>query len=220
MDFFSLIIIGFVLLSVIGSVRQKSGLRGSAPNRRPYRANSAGDDGRFDRSAQRANSVGDDGRLDRGSQRMNSVGEQGGFDRSAQRANSVGDTPARSRRQRMVEEQRARAEAYRRGQSAPAKPRQDRPKAAAAPLPACSNCGRLLKEGDRFCPDCGRQLTPEEIVYSYSDGDQPPTEVSPALKPNPKPRPAVDLPGFSGPELTRALVMAEILGPCKARQHH
>lgn len=232
MDFFSLIIVGLVLLSVVNSVRKKNGGKGRAsdsPHRRTVRrANSAGDDGHFDRSAQRVNSVGEDGRLDREAQRANSIGE--------------------SRRRRMVEEQRERAEAYRRAHGETASetgaPRseQSRPASQSRPYsrPACPACGRPLKPGVKYCPGCGTATAAgaavavsnipadagifaqgvSEAAYSYSDGDRPPTAISPALPPLPKARPALTLPGFSGPELTKALVMAEILGPCKARQHH
>ena len=233
MDFFSLIIVGLVLLSVVNSVRKKNGGKGrdsDSPHRRTVRrANSAGDDGRFDRSAQRVNSVGDDGRLDREAQRANSIGE--------------------SRRRRMVEEQRERAEAYRRAHAETApetgapRPAQSRPASQSLPYsrPACPACGRPLKPGVKFCPGCGTATSANaaaavsksaeasasvfeqgtaEAAYSYSDGDRPPTEISPALPPLPKAKPSLALPGFSGPELTKALVMAEILGPCKARQHH
>ena len=228
MDFFSLIIVGMILLSVVNSVRKKTGGKGragDAPHRRRVpRANSAGDDGRFDRSAQRVNSVGDDSRMDREAQKANSIGE--------------------SRRRRMVEEQRAKADAYRRAHGEAAEPdrpapEQSRPARQSRPSnrPACPACGRPLKPGVKFCPGCGAALTADaavksaadsasvfaqgvsEAAYSYSDGDRPPTAISPALPPLPKARPALTLPGFSGPELTRALVMAEILGPCKARQH-
>ena len=232
MDFFSLIIVGMILFSVVNSVRRKTGGKGRAGNsphrRRVPRANSAGEDGRFDRSAQRVNSVGDDGRLDREAQKANSIGE--------------------SRRRRMVEEQRERAEAYRRAhaETAPetSAPRseQSRPASQSRPYsrPACPACGRPLKPGVKFCPGCGTATSANaaaavsntaadasvfaqgasEAAYSYSDGDRPPTEISPALPPLPKAKPSLALPGFSGPELTKALVMAEILGPCKARQHH
>ena len=232
MDFFSLIIVGLVLLSVVNSVRKKNGGKGRAsdsPHRRTVRrANSAGDDGRFDRSAQRVNSVGEDGRLDREAQRANSIGE--------------------SRRRRMVEEQRERAEAYRRAHGETASetgaPRseQSRPASQSRPYsrPACPACGRPLKPGVKYCPGCGTATAAgaavavsnipadagifaqgvSEAAYSYSDGDRPPTEISPALPPLPKAKPSLALPGFSGPELTKALVMAEILGPWKARQHH
>lgn len=231
MDFFSLIIVGLVLLSVVNSVRKKNGGKGSnsgSSRRTVRRANSAGDDGRFDRSAQRVNSVGDDSRLDREAQRANSIGE--------------------SRRRRMVEEQRERAEAYRRAHGETASetgaPRseQSRPASQSRPYsrPACPACGRPLKPGVKYCPGCGTATAAgaavavsnipadagifaqgvSEAAYSYSDGDRPPTEISPALPPLPKAKPSLALPGFSGPELTKALVMAEILGPCKARQHH
>ncbi|MBQ1343682.1 MAG: zinc-ribbon domain-containing protein [Firmicutes bacterium] len=231
MDFFSLIIVGLVLLSVVNSVRKKNGGKGSnsgSSRRTVRRANSAGDDGRFDRSAQRVNSVGDDGRLDREAQRANSIGE--------------------SRRRRMVEEQRERAEAYRRAHGETAaetgapRSEQSRPASQSRPYsrPACPACGRPLKPGVKFCPGCGTATAAgaavavsnipadagifaqgvSEAAYSYSDGDRPPTEISPALPPLPKAKPSLALPGFSGPELTKALVMAEILGPCKARQHH
>ena len=231
MDFFSLIIVGLVLLSVVNSVRKKNGGKGSnsgSSRRTVRRANSVGDDGRFDRSAQRVNSVGEDSRLDREAQRANSIGE--------------------SRRRRMVEEQRERAEAYRRAHAETApetgapRPAQSRPASQSRPYsrPACPACGRPLKPGVKFCPGCGTATSADaaaavsntaadasvfaqgvsEAAYSYSDGDRPPTEISPALPPLPKAKPSLALPGFSGPELTKALVMAEILGPCKARQHH
>ena len=227
MDFFSLILVGLILFSVVNSVRKKNGGKGRAgdsPHRRRVpRANSAGDDGRFDRSAQRVNSVGEDSRLDREAQKANSIGE--------------------SRRRRMVEEQRAKADAFRRAHGEAAEPdrpapEQSRPARQSRPSnrPACPACGRPLKPGVKFCPGCGAVTSAAaavtasnnpaeaglfatgaaEAAYSYSDGDRPPTAISPALPPLSKARPALTLPGFSGPELTRALVMAEILGPCKA----
>ena len=231
MDFFSMIMAGMVLFSVVNSVRKKNGGKGragDAPHRRRVpRANSAGDDGRFDRSAQRVNSVGDDSRLDREAQKANSIGE--------------------SRRRRMVEEQRAKADAFRRAHGEAAEsdrpaPEQSRPARQSRPSgrPACPACGRPLKPGVKFCPGCGSPVGAvfaetevksaadsasvfaqgvSEAAYSYSDGDRPPTAISPALPPLPKARPALNMPDFTGPELTRALVMAEILGPCKARQH-
>lgn len=216
-DFISLAFLLLAVVTFVANRREKARKK----QQEPPRANSAGDDGRFDRSAQRANSVGEDGRLDREAQKANSVGE--------------------SRRRRMVEEQRAKAEAYRRSHS-DAAPEPGRPARQSRPSnrPACPNCGRPLKPGVRFCPGCGAVTSAAaavtasnnpaeaglfatgaaEAAYSYSDGDRPPTEISPALPSLTKARPALELPGFSGPELTRALVMAEILGPCKARQRH
>lgn len=218
-DFISLAFLLLAVVTFVANRRDKARKKQQEPPSR--RANSAGDDGRFDRSAQRANSVGEDGRLDREAQRVNSVGE--------------------SRRRRMVEEQRAKAEAYRRSHS-DAAPEPGRPARQSRPSnrPACPACGRPLKPGVRFCPGCGAVTSAAaavtasnnpaeagsfatgaaEAAYSYSDGDRPPTEISPALPPLTKARPALELPGFSGPELTRALVMAEVLGPCKARQRH
>lgn len=226
-DFISLAFLLFAVVTFVVNRREKARKKQQEPRRR---ANPAGDDGRFDRAAQRVNSVGDDSRLDREAQKANSIGE--------------------SRRRRMVEEQRAKAEAYRRAHGEAAVTSADadevaeqkRPDRQSRPSgrPACPACGRPLKPGVKFCPGCGAVTSAAaavtasnnpaeaglfatgaaEAAYSYSDGDRPPTEISPALSPLPKARPALTLPGFSGPELTRALVMAEILGPCKARQHH
>lgn len=218
-DFISLAFLLLAVVTFVANRRDKARKKQQEPPSR--RANPAGDDGRFDRSAQRANSVGEDGRLDREAQRVNSVGE--------------------SRRRRMVEEQRAKAEAYRRAHG-DAAPEPGRPARQSRPSnrPACPNCGRPLKPGVKYCPGCGTATAAKAAVtasnipadagifaqggsgtaYSYSDGDRPPTEISPALPPLTKARPALELPGFSGPELTRALVMAEVLGPCKARQRH
>lgn len=218
-DFISLAFLLLAVVTFVANRREKSRKKQQEPPSR--RANSAGDDGRFDRSAQKVNSVGEDSRLDREAQRANSVGE--------------------SRRRRMVEEQRAKAEAYRRAHG-DAAPEPGRPARQSRPSnrPACPACGRPLKPGVRFCPGCGAVTSAAaavtasnnpaeaglfatgaaEAAYSYSDGDRPPTEISPALPPLTKARPALELPGFSGPELTRALVMAEVLGPCKARQRH
>ena len=217
-DFISLAFLLLAVVTFVANRREKA--RKKQQEHPSRRANSAGDDGRFDRSAQRANSVGEDGRLDREAQRVNSVGE--------------------SRRRRMVEEQRAKADAYRRAHGEAAEPgrpaRQSRP----SNRPACPNCGRPLKPGVKYCPGCGAVTSAAaavtasnnpaeagsfatgaaEAAYSYSDGDRPPAQISPSLPPLTKARPALELPGFSGPEMTRALVMAEILGPCKAQQRH
>lgn len=243
-DFISLAFLLLAVVTFVANRRDKARKKQQEPPSR--RANSAGEDGRFDRSAQRVNSVGEDGRLDREAQRVNSVGE--------------------SRRRRMVEEQRAKADAFRRAHGEAAEsdrpaPEQSRPARQSRPSnrPACPACGRPLKPGVKFCPGCGTATAAgaavavsnipadagifaqggseaavksaaasasvfaqgvSEAAYSYSDGDRPPTAISPALPPLSKARPALTLPGFSGPELTRALVMAEILGPCKARQRH
>ena len=213
-DFISLAFLLFAVVTFVVNRREKARQKGrEQPSRR---ANSAGDDGRFDRAAQKVNSVGEDSRLDREAQKANSIGE--------------------SRRRRMVEEQRERAAAYRRAHGEA----EEESRPARQSRPACPACGRPLKPGVKFCPGCGAVTSADaavtasnipadagifaqgvsEAAYSYSDGDRPPTEISPALSPLPKARPALTLPGFSGPELTRALVMAEVLGPCKARQHH
>ena len=196
------------------------------PGRSARRVNSVGEEGRFDRSAQRVNSVGEEGRLDRSAQRVNSVGEEGRLDRSAQRVNSVGESRPRSRHQRMVEEQRAKAEAYRQRQFGPAASGGKKAasssggkQAAAAKPELCPHCGRSLRPGLNFCPGCGKPLpAAPAAAYSYSDGDRPPAEHSPAIPARTRPAPSFALPGFTGPELARSLVMAEILGPCKARQ--
>lgn len=270
--FEDLISVGFFLLAVatfVWRVRKESGNKKKDPDL-PHTTNSAGDEGRLDRSAQRAN--------------------------------SVGERPALSRRQRMVEEQRQRAEAYRQSQAAargkgPSEPglcpgcgrtltqvedfclhcgRSVRPAANGLcptcggpvttlayfcpgcglampvdiPAPAgkgakgaaalCPKCGRELKAGGKFCPGCGTATAANAAVavsntaadasvfaqggsepaYSYSDGDRPPAPVSPDAPPAPRRGPAFTLPAFTGQELAKSLVMAEILGPCKARQQH
>ena len=135
----------------------------------------------------------------------------------------MGDVLPKTRHQRMVEEQRERAAAYRREQAA-ARPKPKEPR------PLCPACGRVLKPGLKFCPSCGTATSAAdagafagtldgEPVYTYSDGDRPPTVLSPAPKSvSATQRAALVLPAFTGPELTRSLVMAEILGPCKARR--
>ena len=212
---FTIIIIAMAVISVIGKNKKNS--RRSAERREHSPAES-----RRQSPLKRLNSAGEDGRFDRAAQHENSVGEDGRFRRSAQRENSVGDVLPKTRHQRMVEEQRERAAAYRREQAA-AKPKAE-PKAK-EPRPLCPACGRVLKPGLRFCPSCGRNLVASEPaldadpVYTYSDGDRPPTVLSPAPKSAAAAhKPAVMLPAFTGPELTRSLVMAEVLGPCKARR--
>ena len=196
---FTIIIIAMAVISVIGKNKKNSR-----------------------RSAERREHSPAESRRQSPLKRLNSAGEDGRFDRSAQRENSVGDVLPKTRHQRMVEEQRERAAAYRREQAA-AKPK-PQPKAKET-RPLCPTCGRVLKPGLRFCPSCGRNLVASEPaldadpVYTYSDGDRPPTVLSPAPKSAAAAhKPAVMLPAFTGPELTRSLVMAEVLGPCKARR--
>ena len=179
-------------------------------------------------SAPRVKSAGDEGRFDRSAQRVNSVGDEARLDRSAQRVNSVGESLPRGRHQRMVEEQRAKAQAYRQRQSALAsggrQAASGRKQAPAARQEHCPHCGRALRPGLNFCPGCGKPIAGAAVTasntaaYSYSDGDRPPAEHSPAVPARTRPAPSFALPGFTGPELARSLVMAEILGPCKARQ--
>ena len=219
---FTIIIIAMAVISVIGKNKKNS--RRSAERREHSPAES-----RRQSPLKRLNSAGEDGRFDRAAQHENSVGEDGRFRRSAQRENSVGDVLPKTRHQRMVEEQRERAAAYRREQAA-SKPK-PQPKAKET-RPLCPACGRVLKPGLNFCPSCGTATSAYaadaviaagdfngEHVYTYSDGDRPPTVLSPAPKSvTAAQKPAVVLPAFTGPELTRSLVMAEILGPCKARR--
>ena len=230
---FTIIIIAMAVISVIGKNKKNS--RRSSERREHSPAES-----RRQSPLRRLNSAGEDGRFDRAAQHENSVGEDGRFHRSAQRENSVGDVLPKTRHQRMVEEQRERAAAYRREQAA-SKPK-PQPKAKET-RPLCPACGRVLKPGLNFCPSCGTATSAYaaaavsnipadagifaagdfngEHVYTYSDGDRPPTVLSPAPKSvTAAQKPALVLPAFTGPELTRSLVMAEILGPCKARQHH
>ncbi|MBR0376735.1 MAG: hypothetical protein IJH59_09250, partial [Firmicutes bacterium] len=62
-DFISLAFLLFAVVTFVVNRREKARQKGrEQPSRR---ANSAGDDGRFDRAAQKVNSVGEDSRLDR-----------------------------------------------------------------------------------------------------------------------------------------------------------
>ena len=182
---------------------------------RPEQVNSAGDADWRERAARRVNPVGDGARLDR----------------AEQRRNAVGDSVPRSRPQRMVEEQRARAEAYRRQQSRRPGAEADSARTAAsakrsgspAPVPEqggrshrdCPACGRLLRPGQTVCPYCGAAVMAAPPEPAAVPEERPLTK-APEQPSRPVPA-AFSLPGFSGPELTRALVMAEVLGPCKAR---
>lgn len=232
---FSYLIMLFVFISVVNSLRKRAAGRQKQPpaarSRREEeaagpRVNSVGDDARLDRPAQRVNSAGEDARPDRSARRVNPVGDAARPDRAEQRRNSVGETPPRSRHQRMVEEQRQRAEAYRRQalgdrgpQPAPAPPET----ASRRRSDTCAYCGRRLKPGQQFCPACGRTVRPAQAdaaapaAFSYSDGDRPETSPAPVLAPRTAPL-ALALPAFTGPELACSLIMAEVLGPCKARQ--